>query len=198
MQVRYDVITRHRLSCRLFSSMSVLDGQLQFCTTTGWAYLTFHHFQSILELQKERIQLLYNNLNQYTQHISVFGQTLTTVSRKAFSLSGVLVGTCRSHIRTNLALLSLVLQCHTQIHCAVGNLDVERDVQALMKDTVVSPAENKSDFLLTDYFVSMEWKEVPLMGNLSQMMRDSFWKKTIESNCKGNISFSKWKYLNFS
>lgn len=61
---------------------------LQFCTT-GWSYLIFHPLQSILELEKERIQLLRNNLNQYIQHISVFGQTLTMVSSKDLSMSGV-------------------------------------------------------------------------------------------------------------
>lgn len=123
-------------------------------TRVKWEKTLENCYQSILELQKERIQLLYNNLNQYTQHISVFGQTLTT--------------------------------CHTQIHCAVGNLDVERDVQALMKDTVVSPAENKSDFLLTDYFEedpsnamtkerqesSIKSKLVRLQGDIEKASRD--------------------------
>uniref|UniRef100_G1QXF6 Nostrin n=1 Tax=Nomascus leucogenys TaxID=61853 RepID=G1QXF6_NOMLE len=76
--------------------------------------------QSILELEKERIQLLCNNLNQYSQHISLFGQTLTT--------------------------------CHTQIHCAISKIDIEKDMQALMEETAILSTENKSEFLLTDYF----------------------------------------------
>uniref|UniRef100_A0A2K6FYC3 Nostrin n=1 Tax=Propithecus coquereli TaxID=379532 RepID=A0A2K6FYC3_PROCO len=75
---------------------------------------------SILELEKERIQLLCNNLNQYSQHISLFGQTLTT--------------------------------CHTQIHCAISKIDIEKDIQALMEETATLSTENKSEFLLTDYF----------------------------------------------
>ncbi|XP_030772695.1 nostrin isoform X7 [Rhinopithecus roxellana] len=75
---------------------------------------------SILELEKERIQLLCNNLNQYSQHISLFGQTLTT--------------------------------CHTQIHCAISKIDIEKDIQALMEETAILSTENKSEFLLTDYF----------------------------------------------
>ncbi|XP_059962375.1 nostrin isoform X5 [Mesoplodon densirostris] len=43
-----------------------------------WENTLENCFQSTLELEKERIQLLCNNLNQYSQHISVFGQTLTT------------------------------------------------------------------------------------------------------------------------
>ncbi|XP_068400047.1 nostrin isoform X3 [Eschrichtius robustus] len=43
-----------------------------------WENTLENCFQSNLELEKERIQLLCNNLNQYSQHISVFGQTLTT------------------------------------------------------------------------------------------------------------------------
>ncbi|XP_030772692.1 nostrin isoform X4 [Rhinopithecus roxellana] len=76
--------------------------------------------KSILELEKERIQLLCNNLNQYSQHISLFGQTLTT--------------------------------CHTQIHCAISKIDIEKDIQALMEETAILSTENKSEFLLTDYF----------------------------------------------
>ncbi|XP_045875251.1 nostrin isoform X3 [Meles meles] len=47
-------------------------------TRLKWENTLESCYQSILELEKERIKLLYNNLNQYTQHISVFGQTLTT------------------------------------------------------------------------------------------------------------------------
>lgn len=46
----------------------------------------------MLELEKERIQLLCNNLNQYSQHISLFGQTLTTVSSRDGSIPGVYDG----------------------------------------------------------------------------------------------------------
>nr|XP_058909937.1 nostrin isoform X4 [Kogia breviceps] len=47
-------------------------------TRLKWENTLENCFQSILELEKERIQLLCNNLNQYSQHISGFGQTLTT------------------------------------------------------------------------------------------------------------------------
>ncbi|XP_024435663.3 nostrin isoform X2 [Desmodus rotundus] len=47
-------------------------------TRLKWENTLENCYQSILELEKERIKLLCNNLNQYTQHISVFGQTLTT------------------------------------------------------------------------------------------------------------------------
>ncbi|KAB0381428.1 hypothetical protein FD755_009212 [Muntiacus reevesi] len=89
-------------------------------TRLKWENTLENCFQSILELEKERIQLLCNNLNQYSQHISVFGQTLTT--------------------------------CHTQIHCAISQIDIEKDIQTLMEETTVSSTENKSEFLLTDYF----------------------------------------------
>ncbi|XP_036713531.1 nostrin isoform X2 [Balaenoptera musculus] len=88
-----------------------------------WENTLENCFQSNLELEKERIQLLCNNLNQYSQHISVFGQTLTT--------------------------------CHTQIHCAISKIDVENDIQALVEETAVLSTENKSEFLLTDYFDSL-------------------------------------------
>lgn len=58
-------------------------------TRLKWENTLENCYQNILELEKERIKLLCNNLNQYTQHISVFGQTLTTVSSKYFSISGI-------------------------------------------------------------------------------------------------------------
>ncbi|XP_073927141.1 nostrin isoform X4 [Castor canadensis] len=91
-----------------------------YSTRIKWENTLENCYKSILELEKERIQLLCNNLNQYSQHISLFGQTLTT--------------------------------CHTQIHCAISKVDVEKDIQALMEETAVLSTENKSEFLLTDYF----------------------------------------------
>ncbi|XP_012637324.2 nostrin isoform X2 [Microcebus murinus] len=91
-----------------------------YSTRLKWENTLENCYQNILELEKERIQLLCNNLNQYSQHISLFGQTLTT--------------------------------CHTQIHCAISKIDVEKDIQALMEETATLSTENKSEFLLTDYF----------------------------------------------
>ncbi|XP_032142517.1 nostrin isoform X3 [Sapajus apella] len=91
-----------------------------YSTRLKWENTLENCYQSILELEKERIQLLCNNLNQYSQHISLFGQTLTT--------------------------------CHSQIHCAISKIDVEKDIQALMEETATLSTENKSEFLLTDYF----------------------------------------------
>lgn len=60
---------------------------------------------------------------------------------------------------SNLLLLPLALQCHTHIHGAISKIDVEKDIQALMEETAVSSTENKSEFLLTDYFVSMDGRK---------------------------------------
>uniref|UniRef100_A0A8D0GYU0 Nitric oxide synthase trafficking n=1 Tax=Sphenodon punctatus TaxID=8508 RepID=A0A8D0GYU0_SPHPU len=77
-------------------------------------------YQSILHLEQERLQLLCNILNRYNQHLSSFGQHLTT--------------------------------CHAQIHTAVSKVDAEKDIQTLLKEMTVSSVENKSEFLLTDYY----------------------------------------------
>ncbi|XP_011358440.1 nostrin [Pteropus vampyrus] len=108
-------------------------------TRLKWENMLENSYQSILELEKERIQLLCNNLNQYTQHISIFGQTLTT--------------------------------CHEQIHCAISKIDVEKDIQALIEETAISATENKSEFLLTDYFsiLELEKERIQLLcNNLNQ------------------------------
>ncbi|XP_021491246.1 nostrin [Meriones unguiculatus] len=91
-----------------------------YSTRLKWESTLENCYKSMLELEKERIQLLCNNLNQYSQHISLFGQTLTT--------------------------------CHTQIHCAISKVDVEEDIQALVEEAAILSTENKSEFLLTDYF----------------------------------------------
>ncbi|XP_036277954.1 nostrin isoform X3 [Pipistrellus kuhlii] len=116
-------------------------------TRLKWENTLENCYQNILELEKERIKLLCNNLYQYTQHISVFGQTLTT--------------------------------CHTHIHGAISKIDVEKDIQALMEETAVSSTENKSEFLLTDYFeedpnnaMNKERQKSSIKSKLSRLQRD--------------------------
>nr|XP_019582927.1 PREDICTED: nostrin isoform X1 [Rhinolophus sinicus] len=141
-------------------------------TRLKWENTLENCYQSILELEKERIQLLCNNLNQYTQHISVFGQTLTT--------------------------------CHAQIHHAISKIDVEKDIQALIEETAISSTENKSEFLLTDYFeeepnnaMNKERQESSIKSKLLRLQRDiekaSRDQKGLERMLKaysGNSSFS--------
>lgn len=116
-------------------------------TRLKWENTLENCYQNILELEKERIKLLCNNLNQYTQHISVFGQTLTT--------------------------------CHTHIHGAISKIDVEKDIQALMEETTISSTENKSEFLLTDYFeedpnnaMNKERQKSSIKSKLLRLQRD--------------------------
>lgn len=142
----------------------------------------------MLELEKERIQLLCNNLNQYSQHISLFGQTLTTVSSRDGSIPGVYDGAGKGEGKRFLSPptpLCSVLQYHTQIHCAISKVDVEKDIQALMEETAILSTENKSEFLLTDYFVSTE------RATGSDLHR-SPWPclgKSCENSAKGNVFF---------
>ncbi|KAM4859101.1 nostrin isoform 2-T2 [Thomomys bottae] len=124
-----------------------------YSTRLKWENTLENSYKSILELEKERIQLLCNNLNQYSQHISLFGQTLTT--------------------------------CHTKIHCAISKVDVEKDIQALMEETAILSTENKSEFLLTDYFeedptniMDRERRKILIKPKLLRLQRD------IEKACK--------------
>ncbi|XP_048201245.1 nostrin isoform X1 [Perognathus longimembris pacificus] len=124
-----------------------------YSTRLKWENTLENTYKSILELEKERIQLLCNNLNQYSQHISLFGQTLTT--------------------------------CHTQIHCAISKVDVEKDIQALMEETAILSTENKSEFLLTDYFeedpnniMDKERRKTLIKPKLLRLQRD------IEKACR--------------
>ncbi|KAK1336912.1 hypothetical protein QTO34_002950 [Cnephaeus nilssonii] len=148
-------------------------------TRLKWENTLENCYQNILELEKERIKLLCNNLNQYTQHISVFGQTLTTVSSKDFSISGMHGKNWQGTVFSNLLLLPLALQCHTHIHGAISKIDVEKDIQALMEETAVSSTENKSEFLLTDYFeedpnnaMNKERQKSSIKAKLLRLQRD--------------------------
>uniref|UniRef100_A0A8C6HD17 Nostrin n=1 Tax=Mus spicilegus TaxID=10103 RepID=A0A8C6HD17_MUSSI len=118
-----------------------------YSTRLKWESTLENCYKSMLELEKERIQLLCNNLNQYSQHISLFGQTLTT--------------------------------CHTQIHCAISKVDVEKDIQALMEETAILSIENKSELLLADYFeedpknpMDKERRKSLLKPKLGRLQRD--------------------------
>ncbi|XP_075385322.1 nostrin [Tenrec ecaudatus] len=118
-----------------------------YSTRLTWENTLENCYQSILDLEKERIQLLCSNLNQYHQHISIFGQTLTT--------------------------------CHTQIHCAISKIDVEKDIQSLVEETAVLSAEKKSEFLLTDYFeedpnnaMDKERRKSSIKAKLLRLQRD--------------------------
>uniref|UniRef100_A0A2I2YG14 Nostrin n=3 Tax=Homininae TaxID=207598 RepID=A0A2I2YG14_GORGO len=151
-----------------------------YSTRLKWENTLENCYQSILELEKERIQLLCNNLNQYSQHISLFGQTLTTVSRDDLSISGMPGKKGQKPFFDNLILLPLALQCHTQIHCAISKIDIEKDIQAVMEETAILSTENKSEFLLTDYFeedpnsaMDKERRKSLLKPKLLRLQRDT-------------------------
>ncbi|XP_007944752.1 nostrin [Orycteropus afer afer] len=146
-----------------------------YSTRLKWENTLENCYQSILELEKERIQLLCNNLNQYNQHISVFGQTLTT--------------------------------CHTQIHCAISKIDVEKDIQSLIEETAISSTEKKSELLLTDYFEedpnnamdkerrksSIKSKLLRLEKDIEKASRDKEGLKRMLNAYSSNSSFSDGK-----
>ncbi|XP_077175918.1 nostrin isoform X2 [Paroedura picta] len=89
-------------------------------TRLKWGTTLESSHQNILSLEKERLHLLYNMLNCYSQHLSSFGHSLT--------------------------------ECHAQMHGAVGKVDAEKDAQMLLGEKAMSVEENKTEFLLTDYY----------------------------------------------
>ncbi|XP_044525748.1 nostrin isoform X2 [Gracilinanus agilis] len=118
-----------------------------YTTRLKWEATLQNCYQNVLDLEKERIQLLCNILNQYNQHVSIFGQTLTTG--------------------------------HTQLHCAISKIDVEKDIRTLMEETSISTTEEKSEFLLTDYFeedptngMDKERRKSSIKSKLSRLQED--------------------------
>ncbi|XP_036042215.1 nostrin isoform X2 [Onychomys torridus] len=68
---------------------------------------------------------------------------------------------------------------HTQIHYAISKVDVEKDIQALMEETAILSTENKSEFLLTDYFeedpkntMDKERRKLLIKPKLLRLQRD--------------------------
>ncbi|XP_068936919.1 nostrin isoform X2 [Petaurus breviceps papuanus] len=118
-----------------------------YTTRLKWEATLQNCYQNVLDLEKERIQLLCNILNQYNQHVSIFVQTLTTG--------------------------------HTQLHCAISKIDVEKDISTLLEETAVSATEEKSEFLLTDYFeedpangMDKERRKSSIKSKLSRLQED--------------------------
>lgn len=112
-------------------------------------------FQIILELEKQRIEVLCNILNRHNLHVSSFGQTLKHVRRP------------RLHPAQRWPLL---LQrghrslhhssfCHFQgqrrIEQAVQKVDMDKDIKALQEENSITAEDNKAEFLVADYFVSL-------------------------------------------
>ncbi|XP_060113260.1 nostrin [Heteronotia binoei] len=89
-------------------------------TRLTWGTTLENCHKNILDLEKERLHLLCNMLNCYSQHLSSFGHSL--------------------------------IACHTQMHSAVGKVDTEKDAQMLLGEKAMSVEENKTEFLLTDYY----------------------------------------------
>ncbi|XP_074159296.1 nostrin isoform X1 [Sminthopsis crassicaudata] len=121
-----------------------IDG---YVTRLKWEATLQNCYQNILDLEKERIQLLCNILNQYNEHVSIFGQALTTG--------------------------------HTQLHCAISKIDIEKDIRTLMEETTISTTEETSEFLLTDYFeedlkngMNKERRKSSIKSKLSRLQED--------------------------
>ncbi|XP_072329732.1 nostrin isoform X5 [Scyliorhinus torazame] len=85
-----------------------------------WESMFEQSYQVIQTLEKEKIKLLCDILNKYSDHITCFGRTLIERQR--------------------------------QIHEAVQNVNIEKDIQTLLDSTSMLSDENKIEFLLTDYY----------------------------------------------
>ncbi|CAK7308443.1 NOSTRIN [Vulpes lagopus] len=100
-----------------------------------WENTLENCYQSILELEKERIKLLYNNLNQYTQHISVFGQTLTTEEDRNNAMNKE---------RQESSLKSKLLRLQKDIEKALRDREgLERMLKSYSKDSTFPDAESQ-------------------------------------------------------
>ncbi|XP_020381884.1 nostrin isoform X1 [Rhincodon typus] len=85
-----------------------------------WESTFEQSYQVIYDLEKEKIRLLCDILNKYSEHVTCFGRTL--------------------------------IERQSQIHEAVQNVNVEEDIQILLDHTSILSDENKTEFLLTDYY----------------------------------------------
>lgn len=132
-------------------------------------------YQSIQDLEKERIQVLSHILTLYNHHVSSYGQTLSV--------------------------------CQTQIDQAIKNIDVEKDIQAFMEETTIFTEDNKSEFLLLDYYEedgsasmdhmrrisSINGKLERLQNDLDKAVKDREGLEKMMRAYKENPSFSDMK-----
>ncbi|XP_068185364.1 nostrin [Antennarius striatus] len=77
-------------------------------------------YQIVLELEKQRIEVLCNILNRHNLHMSSFGHTIQHGQRR--------------------------------IEQEVQKVDMDKDIKSLQEENSVTPDDNKTEFLVVDYF----------------------------------------------
>ncbi|KAM5153207.1 nostrin [Mantella aurantiaca] len=140
-----------------------------------WESILESCYQSIQDLEKERIQVLSHILTLYNQHVSSYGQTLS--------------------------------MCQSQIDQAIKNIDVEKDIQTFMEETTIFTEDNKSEFLLLDYYeedgsvsmdherriASINWKLERLQNDIDKAVKDREGLEKMMKAYKENPAFSDMK-----
>ncbi|XP_075034767.1 nostrin [Mixophyes fleayi] len=140
-----------------------------------WESVLESCYQSIQDLEKERIQILSHILTLYNQHVLSYGQTINT--------------------------------CQSQIDQAIRSIDVEKDIQTFMEETSIFTEDNKSEFLLLDYYeedssavmdqnrraASINMKLERLQSDIDKAMKDRDGLEKMLRAYKENPAFSDVK-----
>uniref|UniRef100_A0A672IZE5 Nitric oxide synthase trafficking n=1 Tax=Salarias fasciatus TaxID=181472 RepID=A0A672IZE5_SALFA len=85
-----------------------------------WENTLKHCYQVLQEMEKQRIEVLFNSMSRYSLYMSGFGQTLK--------------------------------HGQSQIQQAAQRVDMDKDIQTLVEVNSITAADNKSEFLMADYF----------------------------------------------
>lgn len=114
-----------------------------------WYFLVF---QIILELEKQRIEILCNILSRYNLQMSSFGQTLKHVRHPNLHLDH------KHPLNTLVDIITVHFCCfqgQRQIEQAVQRVDMDKDIKALVEENNITTENHKAEFLMADYFVSL-------------------------------------------
>lgn len=107
-------------------------------------------FQILQELEKQRIEVLCNILNRHNLHMSSFGQALIHVRHPDLKH----INPCDGYY--DLYIHFCCFQGQKQIEQAVQRVDMDKDIQTLVEENSITAEDHVTEFLMTDYFVSLQ------------------------------------------
>lgn len=112
-------------------------------------------FQIIQELEKQRIEVLCNILNRYNLHMFSIGQTLKHV--RHLDIHPAHKYTLNPMMDNAICVYFCFLQGQRQIEQLVQRVDMDKDIQTLVEENRITASDNKVEFLMADYFVSVQF-----------------------------------------
>lgn len=132
-------------------------------------------FQIIQELEKQRIEVLCNILTRYNLNMCSFGETLKHVRNPDLNLAHKYIYTHLDAYYYLLYVYFWYFQGQRQIEQVVQRVDMDKDIQTLVKENHITAEDNKAEFLMADYFVSVTPFQRQMQSSLQGAVFDMLW-----------------------